>query len=115
MSSEEKSNLSTDKEGGIRRLGGDEDIYSELMDLFIDQSTEQIEELKEAVRNNSASSIEKIAHSIKGAAANLCVPQVQQYAFELEQIGNENDLAQAEQSLNKLINEMDRVKRYWTN
>ena len=102
MIQEEKSRLIVDEEGGLRRVGGDREIYNELMELFIDHSSEQIEQLKEAVKNRASNSVQKLAHSIKGAAANLGILMVQQSALELEQIGNENKLDSAEQSLNKL-------------
>ena len=115
MLQEEKSQIIVDKEGGLRRLGGDQEIYNELMELFIDQTTEQVEQLKEAVKNRTAESVQKIAHSIKGAAANLGVMVVQKTAFELEQIGSNNELDDAEKLLSKLIFEFERAKQYWEN
>ena len=115
MEQEEKSKLLIDREGGLRRVGGDHEIYDELMELFMENSTSQIEQLKEAVKNKEADSIEKVAHSIKGAAANLGVLLVQQSAFELEQIGSGSKLDMADQSLDKLIYELERVKQYMLN
>jgi len=115
MHDEDKSQILIDEEGGLRRLGGDREIYNELMELFFDQSTQQVEQLKEAVKSHEANRVEKIAHSIKGAAANLGVLVVQKSAFELEKIGNEKRLDEAEQTLNQLINELERVKQYWLN
>lgn len=113
MELEEKSLLLVDEEGGLRRVGGDRNIYNELMELFMDNSMTQIEQLKDAVKNKQADFVKRVAHSIKGAAANLGVLLVQQSALELEQIGRENKFDKAEQSLNKLIYELERVKQYW--
>jgi HPt (histidine-containing phosphotransfer) domain-containing protein len=112
MHQEQKSQLVIDKEGGLRRLGGDLELYNELIDLFMDTSVDQIEQLKLAVKNNEADDIRKVAHSIKGAAANLGITLVQQIAFELEKIGYDKNLSEAEDSLNRLMYELERVKEY---
>lgn len=113
MACEEKSQLLVDEEGGLRRLGGDREIYNELMDMFIQNAMDQIALLKEAVEMQNADTIEKVAHSIKGAAANLGVLLVQQSAYELEKIGNKKELVNAPLTLNSLILEFERVKQYW--
>ena len=115
MQYEDKSQLVVDEQGALRRVGDDRELYNELMEMFLDQSSRQLEQLKEAIKNNSADSVEKLAHSIKGAAANLGVLLVQQSAFNLERIGNQNKMEQAEPSLNKLAFELERVKKYWIN
>ena len=106
MSYEEKSQIVIDEEGGLRRVGGDRELYNELIELFMDNSVNQIAQLKEAVRNGEADSLKKVAHSIKGSAANLGILSVQQSALELEMIGSENKLDAAGNTLNKLIYEL---------
>jgi len=109
------SELLIDKAGGIRRTGGDFELYHELMDLFFEQSEEQIKALDVAIKNRQAQSIRELAHSIKGAAGNLGVNYVQQSALVLEQIGFENQLDRAEEAISTLKMEIHRVKRYWHN
>ncbi len=111
--SEEKSLIVVDEEGGLRRLGGDREIYNELMELFIDNAGAQMEELETAVTNREADAIEKLAHSIKGAAANLGIMAVQYTAQELEQIGREKRLDEIDIQYQKLVHEMERFRQYW--
>jgi len=113
MRQDEKSELILDKEGGLRRVGGDHEIYNELMDMFMDNSITQIEQLKQAVKNKESEIVKRLAHSIKGAAANLGILKVQKSAFELEQIGGDSRIDDVEYSLKQLIYELDRVKQYW--
>jgi len=112
---DKNSDYLIDKEGGIRRTGGDYELYQELMDLFFEQSEQQIKALDEAIKNKQALSIRDLAHSIKGAAGNLGVNQVQQTATVLEQIGSESELDRAEETYSTLKLEIDRVKDYWKN
>ncbi len=115
MLSNEKSDVLVDKDGALIRVGGDEDIYNELMDLFLENSSDQIKELQEAVRKRESEEIKRLAHSIKGAAANLGILHVQKSANELEMIGAENRIQEAPKSLNGLIKELDRFKDFWIN
>lgn len=107
------SELLVDKEGGIRRTGGDIELYNELMDLFFEQSVQQIKQLDDAIQKKQAQSIRELAHSIKGAAGNLGVNLVHQTATVLEQIGAESILEHADDAYSKLKLEIDRVKDYW--
>lgn len=113
--SEEKTTLLIDKEGGIRRVGGDADLYQELMEMFFDQSNQQIEELNDAIEKKETQSIKHLAHSIKGAASNLGVLLVQESAHVLEKNGNENKMNEALQNFNKLKQDLIRVKEIWEN
>lgn len=115
MINKEKSDVLVDKDGALVRVGGDEDIYNELMDLFLENSSEQIKELQEAVRKRESEEITRLAHSIKGAAANLGILHVQKTADELELIGAENRIQEASKSLNSLIKELERFKDFWKN
>lgn len=112
MSYEEKSQLVIDQEGGLRRVGGDKELYDELIELFMDSSVDQIEQLREAVKNKETDTLRKVAHSIKGSAANLGIVQVQQTAYDIEKYGNEENIDEAAQSVEKLISEIERVKVY---
>ncbi|MBN2011375.1 Hpt domain-containing protein [candidate division KSB1 bacterium] len=111
--SEEKSTIVVDEEGGLRRLGGDREIYNELMDLFIDNAETQMQQLEAAVANNELDSIEKLAHSIKGAAANLGIMAVQETAQVLEQIGREKRGDDVDETYHQLVHEMERFRQYW--
>ena len=113
MTQEGKSQIVVDEEGGLRRIGGDKEIYDELMELFIDNAETQMEQLKSAVENNEIDSIERLAHSIKGAAANLGVMIVQETANDLEQIGREKNIDAVDEKYEQLVHEMDRFKNYW--
>mgnify|MGYP006292440215 FL=1 len=115
MLNDEKSDILVDKDGALIRVGGDENIYNELMELFLQSSSEQIDELKEAVRKRESDEIKRLAHSIKGAAANLGILHVQKTAYDLELIGAENRIQEASKSLNSLIKELERFKNFWSN
>jgi HPt (histidine-containing phosphotransfer) domain-containing protein len=106
------SSIVIDEEAGIRRVGGDREFYAELIELFIHESTRQVQELQSALAIAEAGSVEKIAHSIKGAASNVGALQVQRTAFELEILGREKMLDLADQKLEILKAQIDRVRHF---
>lgn len=112
---DKNSELLIDKEGGIRRTGGEFELYNELMDLFFEQSKEQIAALNNAIKNNQSQSVRELAHSIKGAAGNLGVKFVQESAMILEDMGSASQLEHAEEAYSKLISEIERVEQFWKN
>ena len=80
---------------GIRRLAGDRELYKQIMEIFFSEATEQIHTIQQALVNRNAELVKRVAHSMKGAAANLGALRVQETAFQLEVLGANDDLSQA--------------------
>lgn len=70
-----------DRAAALRRLGGDETLLKELAQIFIDDVPGLLQELSAALDDHSSEAAERIAHSIKGLAANFgaedCVSRAQ--------------------------------------
>lgn len=70
-----------DRAAALRRLGGDEILLKELAQIFIDDVPELLRELESALDDCHSEAVERIAHSIKGLAANfgaeVCVGRAQ--------------------------------------
>jgi signal transduction histidine kinase/DNA-binding response OmpR family regulator len=73
-----------DKEAVLKRLGGDEELYQELLHLFLEHAPRQITQLKEAVEAGDVALSERMAHSLKGASANIGAVTLQQEAAQAE-------------------------------
>lgn len=52
-------------------LGLNEDEYMELIELFIDTGTIDLQKLKTAMENGDSDEVGSAAHSLKGASGNL--------------------------------------------
>jgi signal transduction histidine kinase/DNA-binding response OmpR family regulator/HPt (histidine-containing phosphotransfer) domain-containing protein len=70
------------------------------------------EELARCVKDGNANSLRASAHKIKGAAGNVSAEQLCRLAGELEQLGKNDAVAQAQGSLAELLREVERVRQF---
>ena len=74
-----------DKPSLLRRVGNKPDRLAMLLQIFLDGLPEQRQALTAHLTNQTAASAAKVAHSLKGSAANLSANQLMQAADRLEQ------------------------------
>jgi CheY-like chemotaxis protein len=74
-----------DLEAMRARLGGDEELMREIMQLFLDDYPDRLANLASAVRDGDADAVRVAAHTMKGAAAQLSATSVAACASSLEQ------------------------------
>jgi signal transduction histidine kinase/CheY-like chemotaxis protein/HPt (histidine-containing phosphotransfer) domain-containing protein len=79
----------------LERLGGDEKLLHEVIEIFVDQAPAHMEILRRALAQGDAELTEKTAHSIKGELGYLGLTDVTQKARELEELGRRHNLAEA--------------------
>jgi CheY-like chemotaxis protein len=76
---------------------GDTDSLRELVDLFIKQTSQQLEQLEAAVRANKAEDVRRVAHSCAGASATLGMTRFVPLLRKLERQGASGMLTSATQ------------------
>jgi CheY-like chemotaxis protein len=103
-----------DKNILLDRLGGDEELFKEIIRTFLDDAPFQVENLKGALAENNLSQLEKQAHTLKGAAMNIGGNALQTVAFALELSGKNRDLNQARPLVPNLEKEFERLKQALT-
>jgi two-component system, sensor histidine kinase and response regulator len=79
----------------LDRLGEDEKLLREVIQIFIDEAPKHLDTLRSALGQGDAEALEKITHSMKGELAYLGISEVSQKARELEELGPKHDLEQA--------------------
>ena len=99
-----KSTNSFDKAGMMRRLVGDIDLATLIVRSFVEENHNQIDNLKESLNKDDNISIERIAHSIKGAASNLGAVLVCDVALKIEKAAHLNNIDLARSLLSDLEN-----------
>ena len=94
-----------------RILGLEEDEYLELVELFIETSKSDINNLQDAIDNKHIVMISEIAHSLKGAAMNLGLDDFLELAKAIEKTARDGELEEtaktAETFKKKLHNSVD--------
>jgi HPt (histidine-containing phosphotransfer) domain-containing protein/nitrogen-specific signal transduction histidine kinase/CheY-like chemotaxis protein len=79
-------------EAAIERLGGDEQLYRELVQCFLDDTSEMIPKIRRAIHEVDAENLHRAAHSLKGLAASCGAVGVAEAAACLERLGREKQM-----------------------
>lgn len=75
-----------DTKDGLARVAGNQKLYLKLLRQFSEQQGNAISEIREALSQNDPAHAERLAHTLKGVAANLGAKPVQTAAGHLEEI-----------------------------
>jgi signal transduction histidine kinase/ActR/RegA family two-component response regulator len=75
----------------VERLGGDEDLYVELWDLFLDNVPQLMRQLEEALSRRDLPVLERVAHTLKGASVNVGAAAIQRISAQAEQAAKDGD------------------------
>ena len=95
----------------LRDLSGDdEDLLSELIDLFLGEAPAQLAVLREALERDDATSIKRGAHALKGSSANMGARRMAGILDQLQQAGSSKDLGRAPALFSSLEGEFCRVR-----
>ncbi|HDS30534.1 MAG TPA: response regulator [Firmicutes bacterium] len=71
-------------EKSLGQVGGDWDLFVEILDLFMDETNHRLEEITEAKAKHDKTAMEISVHTLKGAAGNIMAERLRVAAFELE-------------------------------
>lgn len=71
-------------ETGVKRVGGSEEIYKELLKDFVQELPGKLERLQACRLNNEMELLSRLAHNLKGVAANLGAIRLSEQAGILE-------------------------------
>jgi CheY-like chemotaxis protein len=91
--------------------GNPEDLR-ELINLYLKQTGEQIEQLAAAVQAGSAAEVRRLAHSCAGASATCGMSRIVPLLRELEKQGNEGQLTGAAELSRQVNDEFKRIHAY---
>jgi two-component system sensor histidine kinase/response regulator len=76
-------------------IGGDQDLFKQLLDMFLERYPMMLCEIREALRTQDGPRLERAAHTMKGTAGNLCAAEIIVIAGQLESMGRLGTLDQA--------------------
>jgi HPt (histidine-containing phosphotransfer) domain-containing protein len=86
-------------EATLRRLGGDQDLFQDLVRFFFEDSPGLLDQLRSAIFQQNADAIERAAHRLKGLISNFDVPLPTDTAMRIEQMGRSCDFQGAANAL----------------
>jgi HPt (histidine-containing phosphotransfer) domain-containing protein len=97
----------------VKRMAENLDIEEsellEIVDLFIETSTSDLNRLQQALEMEDAHEVAKTAHSIKGAAANLAFEEIFEISKNMERKARDKDLDGAMEMVRMIREKLDRI------
>jgi len=91
---------------------GNLDSLRELVTLYLDQTTTQLEQLEGAIQAQSSTEVRRLAHSCAGASATCGMRRLVPLLRELEHKGFENKLEGAAQICENASREFERIRTF---
>jgi len=83
----------------LDRLGGDQELLQELIQIFLEESPKLLSKLQKAVSDSDAEAVMQCAHSVKGELSCLGGDDAAKAAQELETMGRNKTLAGSAEAL----------------
>ncbi len=80
-----------------------------LLELFLKETPQQFEEIKQAVASSNSKKLYESAHALKGNSATLGAKEFSRVCQKLEQIGKQQNLAEASEVLTAAQKSFERV------
>ncbi|MFN8455281.1 MAG: response regulator [Anaerolineae bacterium] len=86
------------------------EMVIELINIYLEDSTERLTKLQQALAENKATELERVAHSFKSSSATFGALGLAALCQELEIMGRTEALAGADEHLQRIQVEFERVK-----
>ena len=101
--------LPVDLAVAMRWLGGDQQLLSELVGIFIDDGPKRLQAIRAALTASNVREVEHVAHSLKGSAAILGATRLQTAALALEDAAHDGHTENGPDLVSAIAHELDRV------
>lgn len=98
-----------DKAAILERLGGDEEIYAMMIDIFLQDVDHNCATLIAASRSGNADELVREAHTVKGLLATMSDDDGAHLALGLEMLAREGLLEEAETRARQIVERMGEV------
>jgi len=99
------------REVALERVGGDEELFAEIVGIYLEELPSVLKEIQSAVRAGDANGLYRSAHSLKGSLGALGAEAAQKRALDLEMSGRQSQLSHAPEMLADLERLLDELHR----
>lgn len=97
----------------LRELGGDDDpgLVLELIDLYLQDAPDRINEIKQALETADFDLLERAAHTLKSSSANIGALGLSSMCAELEALARTNEVSDATDRTVAAVNSFAEVEK----
>lgn len=88
-----------DRDDFEKRILGIESVFNELIETFIEELPDKIQQMDASCRARNFSQLKQQAHALKGEASNLSATRMHHLAYCLEKVSEAEDIQQTQQTL----------------
>lgn len=99
-----------DYQVGLKRVGGDREIYQDLLNDFVAELPAKLETIHALYQAGDKDGLNRAAHNLKGVSANLGALQLSEYARRLEKQVTEGYNQQVESLINDVTTAVGKLK-----
>gem|GEM_PF-628582 len=92
--------------------GGDEELVRELVELYLSQTSQDVEKLRVAVASGAADEVKRITHTGVGGSATCGMVALAAPLAELERAGDEGQLTEAQALVARIEQELERTRTF---
>ena len=96
-------------DGLLKSFENDHDLFGELVDIFINDYPQMLDTLRNTLKSSDAKTLTRTAHSLKGMLRNFQAENAADTAYTLEQMGRNGILADADQIVDSLADQLEQV------
>ena len=100
-----------DAENALKRVDGDRELYSELVNIFFEEYSQMLENIREARRKGDGKKVQEVAHSMKSALGNLGAMRAFGLAQVMESNGTHGRIEMIDGNLKTLEEEVAKYKQ----
>ncbi|MBI4383399.1 MAG: Hpt domain-containing protein [Nitrospinae bacterium] len=100
------------QQAGLAICDGDEELFQEILKVFLVDAPDHIVKLKNAVGAGDAALMQRHAHALKGASGNICAEPFKEAVMQVERAAKNGDLEQGREMFIKVVREYKRLMHY---
>ena len=99
-----------DWKGALSQTGNDPALLQNLVRIFLDESSDMLGAVQQAIETGNSPRLKLAAHALKGALGYFAASSGYDLAFELERMGERGDLADAATVYDNLLQTCKRIE-----
>ncbi len=107
----EDAPVAFDRKRLLSRFENDMDIIQAIVAAFIQESSQFLEDMESAIATGDIQSLELVAHSLKGSAANVNAEELRHLSFQMEKDAKAHDVSNAQNLFSKIQVALDTFTR----